>query len=45
MQNLGYLVFIWVRATLPRLRGDQLMQFAWLILIRFVRVGDKEGEL
>jgi NADH-quinone oxidoreductase subunit H len=27
------LVFIWVRATLPRLRADQLMQFAWLILI------------
>jgi NADH-quinone oxidoreductase subunit H len=26
-------VFIWVRATLPRLRGDQLMQYAWLILI------------
>ncbi len=39
---LGYLllkiygmcfVFIWVRSTLPRLRADQLMQFAWLILI------------
>ncbi len=39
---LGYLVFkiyglcfvfIWLRATLPRLRSDQLMQFAWLILI------------
>src|SRR5205823_5216244 len=26
-------VFIWVRSTLPRLRADQLMQFAWLILI------------
>ncbi len=26
-------VFIWVRASLPRLRSDQLMQFAWLILI------------
>ncbi len=26
-------VFIWIRATLPRLRSDQLMQFAWLILI------------
>ena len=25
-------VFIWVRGTLPRLRSDQLMQFAWLIL-------------
>jgi NADH-quinone oxidoreductase subunit H len=27
------IVFIWVRATLPRLRSDQLMQFAWLILL------------
>jgi NADH-quinone oxidoreductase subunit H len=27
------LAFIWVRATVPRLRADQLMQFAWLILI------------
>lgn len=27
------IVFIWVRTTLPRLRSDQLMQFAWLILI------------
>jgi NADH-quinone oxidoreductase subunit H len=27
------LVFIWIRATVPRLRADQLMQFAWLILI------------
>jgi len=26
-------VFVWVRTTLPRLRQDQLMQFAWLILI------------
>ncbi|GCE14061.1 NADH-quinone oxidoreductase subunit NuoH [Tengunoibacter tsumagoiensis] len=26
-------VFIWVRSTLPRLRSDQLMQFAWLILM------------
>ena len=26
-------VFIWIRGTLPRLRGDQLMQYAWLILI------------
>ncbi len=26
-------VFIWVRTTLPRLRADQLMQLAWLILI------------
>jgi NADH-quinone oxidoreductase subunit H len=26
-------VFLWVEGTLPRLRSDQLMQFAWLILI------------
>jgi len=26
-------IFIWVRSTLPRLRSDQLMRFAWLILI------------
>jgi NADH-quinone oxidoreductase subunit H len=27
------LLFIWIRATLPRLRADQLMRFAWLYLI------------
>nr|MBF6590960.1 NADH-quinone oxidoreductase subunit H [Ktedonobacterales bacterium] len=27
------LLFIWIRATLPRLRADQLMRFAWLFLI------------
>jgi len=27
------LVFMWIRATLPRLRADQLMRFAWLFLI------------
>lgn len=26
-------VFLWVRATLPRLRIDQLMSFAWKVLI------------
>ncbi|GAC1448712.1 MAG: NADH-quinone oxidoreductase subunit NuoH [Ktedonobacterales bacterium] len=31
--GLLLLVFIWIRSTLPRLRADQLMQFAWLILI------------
>ncbi len=27
------MIFIWIRSTLPRLRADQLMQYAWLILI------------
>ena len=27
------LVFIWIRATLPRLRIDQLMSFCWKVLI------------
>ena len=27
------LVFIWIRGTVPRLRADQLMRFAWLVLI------------
>ena len=26
-------IFLWVRATVPRLRADQLMRFAWLFLI------------
>ena len=31
--TLLLIVFIWIRATLPRLRADQLMRFAWLFLI------------
>jgi NADH-quinone oxidoreductase subunit H len=31
--HLFYFIFIWTRGTLPRLRSDQLMAFAWKFLL------------
>lgn len=31
--HLFYFIFIWTRGTLPRLRSDQLMEFAWKFML------------
>ncbi len=30
---IGYLLFVWARGTLPRLRVDQLLKFSWQFLL------------
>jgi NADH-quinone oxidoreductase subunit H len=30
---LAISIFIWIRATVPRLRYDQLMRFGWKVLL------------
>jgi NADH-quinone oxidoreductase subunit H len=36
--SLFIVFFLWVRASFPRMRVDQLMQYAWKVLIPFALV-------